>query len=181
MSLPPVIYATLGGPIDQETLPRIFLNLNGATAGGANTVHLLFQSTGGMVGDGIALYNYFQTFPVDLHIYNGGMVASIGVLAYLGASHRYASAHSSFMIHRTRMTVQGPQTATQMRAATRSLELDDTRTEAILKTHTKIPSDRWQMLDIQDVYFTAADAVQFGIAEAIREFQIPTGERVWNV
>lgn len=182
MALPPTIYATLGGLINQETLPRIFLNLNGATtAGTVTTMHLLLECNGGTVGDGIALYNYFKTFPIDLLIYNSGTVASIGVISYLGAAHRYASTHSTFMIHRTRVTPQGPQTATQMRAATRSLELDDTRTEAILRNHTNIPADRWALLDTQDVFFTPTEAVQFGIADAIREFQVPSGSQIWNI
>jgi ATP-dependent Clp protease, protease subunit len=126
VALGPKIYATLGGTINQETLSRIFLSLAAATQPGIKELHLLFQSTGGMVGDGIALYNYFKTMPINLHLYNG-------------AAHRYASSSSAFMIHRTRTTPQGSQTATQMRAAARSVELDDARTEGILRNHTKTP------------------------------------------
>jgi len=181
MALQPITYATLGGTIGPDTMSRIFTNLNGATVGGVQTLHLLFQSTGGMVGDGIALYNYFRTMPVDLHVYNGGTVASIAVIAYLGATHRYASVHSTFMIHRTRIAPQGVLTAAQMRAHTRSLEMDDTRTEAILRAHTSIPADRWALLDTQDVFFDAHEAVQFGIADSIREFVVPVGNQIFNV
>lgn len=79
MAIPDVVYASLGGPIDQDSLSRIFSNLSGATQGGAKEIHLLVQSTGGMVSDGIALYNFLKTFPIKLHGYNGGSVSSIAV------------------------------------------------------------------------------------------------------
>jgi len=78
--LPSCVYATFAGPIDQQTLPRIFQNFAGATQRGVRELHLLFQSTGGVVGDGISLYNYIRTLPLDLHIYNTGAVHSIAVL-----------------------------------------------------------------------------------------------------
>lgn len=47
-------------------------------------VHLFFHSTGRFVGDGLAVYSYFKAVPFDLALYNPGVVASIGVIAYLG-------------------------------------------------------------------------------------------------
>lgn len=181
MALTPTVYATLGGMIGPETIYRIFQNLGGATVHGVQSLHMMLQSSGGTVGDGISLYNYFRTMPIDLHVYNGGTVASIAVLAYLGAAHRYASAHSTFIIHRTRITPQGVLTAAQMRANTSSLSLDDARTEAILRAHTSIPADRWALLETQDVFFDANEAVQFRIADGIREFQVPAGNQIWNI
>jgi ATP-dependent Clp protease protease subunit len=73
---------------------RLLGNLNGATQGGVTELHLLIQSSGGMVGDGISLYNFFRSLPLDLHVYNTGTVASIAAIAFLGAKRRYTSANS---------------------------------------------------------------------------------------
>jgi ATP-dependent Clp protease, protease subunit len=181
MALPPTIYATLPGPINPDTMTRIVTNLTGATRNGVTIMHLMMQSSGGNVGDGIALYNIFRTLPFELNLYNGGMVASIAVIAFMGGRHRYASAHSSFMIHRTRINPQSPPTASQLRAFLPSLRLDDKRTEAILRTHTKIPAPRWRQLASGDVYFSADEAVQFGLADSIREFQVPAGNQIYDV
>jgi ATP-dependent protease ClpP protease subunit len=66
MALPPTIYASLGGLINPDSLSRIFNNLAGATAGGAISIHLLLQSMGGTVGDGISLYDFFHYCPVNI-------------------------------------------------------------------------------------------------------------------
>jgi ATP-dependent Clp protease protease subunit len=141
----------------------------------------MIQSMGGNVGDGIGLYNFLRTFPVDLHVYNTGTVASVAVIAFLGAKHRYVGLHSTFVIHRTHVTPQGPQSATKLRALAANLDVDDARTEAILRAHTSIPPKRWKLLDSQDVLFNANEAVQFGFAEAIREFEVPPGNQIFNV
>lgn len=182
MPLPSIIYGSLGGPINQDSLSRIFGNLNGATQGGVKVIHLMIQSTGGTVGDGIALHNFFRAFPIEMHAYNGGMVASIAVLSYLGISRRYVSAYASFMIHKTYTAPQGaPLTASKLKTMTKSLEIDDARTEAILKANTNIPTHLWALHASQDVHFTAQEAVQYGIAHSVKEFQVPAGSQIFQV
>ncbi len=181
MPLPELVYASLGGPINQDTIQRILTNLAGATQGGAREVHLMIQSTGGNVDDAIALYNFLRTFPVDLHVYNSGMVASVAVVAFLGARNRYASTHATFMIHKVYATPQGPQTAAKLRAMANSVDIDDLRVETILKAEAAIPPDRWRQHDSREVYFSAQDSVKFGLTHGIREFQVPGGEPILNV
>jgi ATP-dependent Clp protease protease subunit len=182
MQLLPSVYATFAGPIDQSALNRLFFNLNAATQRGVVEAHLLFQSGGGIVGDGISLYNYFRTLPLDLHVYNTGTVGSIAVLPFLAAPHRYASAHANFVIHKTRYGTQAPTDAIGHRALAHSAELEDARSEAILHNHTKIPASHWSIhAAARDVIFTAQEAVQFGIADQIREFQVPSGNQVFHI
>src|SRR5215217_2667776 len=51
-------------------------------------VHMLFQSNGGTVCDGVCLYNFFRSLPISLTLYNTGSVAPVAVVAYLGAHER---------------------------------------------------------------------------------------------
>ena len=99
VQLPKTVYATFVGPIDQMSLSRIFQNFGGAVTGKVETVHLLFQSTGGMIGDGISLYNFFIGLPLSLHIYNTGSVQSNRCLGFMGPlrqRHRHAGDHVPF-------------------------------------------------------------------------------------
>jgi ATP-dependent Clp protease, protease subunit len=178
---PPILYATFSGSINQDTLNRIFLNFGAATQRGVTTIHLLFESTGGNVGDGISLFNYFDSFPLELRIYNTGTVASVAVTSFLGAPHRYASAHATFMIHRSRFTFQAPGQASQLRAILDNLQADDARTEAIIRSRTVIPEDRWTAQAIHDVTITAQEAVQFDLVQEIREFRPPAGNQIFNI
>jgi ATP-dependent Clp protease, protease subunit len=183
-TIPPplqVVYATFAGNINQDSLNRIFTSLGAATQRGVQTIHLLFESSGGIVGDGIALFNYFDSYPLELHIYNTGSVASVAVTSFLGVPHRYASAHATFMIHRTRLTLPTPGDAATHRAIAANIEADDTRTEAIIRSRTTIPEDRWAAQAINDVTITAQEALQFGLIQEIREFRPPTGNQIFNL
>jgi ATP-dependent protease ClpP protease subunit len=175
-------YATFAGAINQDGIARIFQACAIATQRGYSTLHLLFQSAGGIVGDGIALHNYFRTVPIDIHLYNTGTVASIAVLAYLGASQRWVSPQATFSLQKSVLPSTAPANAAQHRAFADYLAVEDQRAEAIVKAHTRIPAERWQalMAGTRDVVFRAEEAVEFGIAAGVRDFAVPPGQQLFN-
>lgn len=134
-------------------------------------LHLLFQSYGGVVGDGVCLYSVFRELPFDLTVYNSGAVQSIGTVAYLGAKKRKVSTHATLVIHRSTGASQ-PATAARLKAATESLVLDDERTEAILRQHTNLSPDQWKQVG-HDLWLSASQAVAVGLAHEIGEFAPP--------
>jgi hypothetical protein len=98
---PPEIYGVFCGNVDQASVARIMSGMATAINNRVPRLHLLFQSSGGLVGDGVCLYNFLKALPIPLTIYNVGSVSSIAALAYLGAEERKVSAHATFMLHRT--------------------------------------------------------------------------------
>jgi ClpP protease-like protein len=104
-TLPKEVYATFSGSINADALQRITKAFDIAMNGKVQHVHLFFHTSGGVVGDGVSLYSYFKALPIKLTVYNPGMVASIGVVSYLGAAHRITSKHAIFMIHRTQCNI----------------------------------------------------------------------------
>lgn len=178
-ALPPEVYAVFCGSIDQGSVQKIFNGLTTAIAQNVKEVHVLFQSLGGGVGDGISLYNFFAALTIDLTLYNVGQVSSAALIAYLGAKKRKTSAYASFMTHRT----TGPATAMEagrMKATAESIALDDQRTEAILRKHITMPDDKWARLD-DGLWFSAEEAVKFGVADGIAEFAPPPGSKIFNI
>jgi ATP-dependent Clp protease protease subunit len=174
------VFAAFCGMIDHAAVQRIFTGLGIAMGMGVKRFHLLFQSDGGLVGDGVCLYNYFRTLPMDLILYNAGSVRSIATIAYLGAKGRKTGAHAAFMIHRT-ITGQQPATATRLEALTQSVTIDDQRTEEILRYHLTLAPEMWAKLDHYDLTFSAEEAVKIGMAQEIVEFSPPAGSRVFTV
>lgn len=174
------VYAVFAGAIDQPTVQRIFAGVAGVTAGKIGHVHLLWQSMGGNVADGICLYNFFRTLPVDLTLYNVGSVASAACIAYLGAKHRKTSAHATFMIHRTQSVPQIA-TAERLQALAHSVALDDERIEAILRGHMKLPEEKWAVHQATDLWLSAKEAVDSNLAQAIGEFAPPIGTQIYNL
>ncbi len=69
-TVPQPVYASFCDGINQASVQRIMNNLALAMKTNVPAFHLFFQSNGGSVGDGIALYNYFRALPLELTIYN---------------------------------------------------------------------------------------------------------------
>jgi ATP-dependent Clp protease, protease subunit len=174
------IYATFGDQINQGSVQRIFQNIAAASQNGVTQAHILFQSTGGFVGDGICLYNFFKTLPIELTLYNAGSVMSIGTIAFLGAAHRRCSTHALFQIHRSAFSSQ-PAPAAQLEALAEAAHLDDMRTEAILRAHIKISDEQWRRLNSRDLHFCGPEAVTVGFADEVGDFHPPPGATLYNI
>jgi ATP-dependent Clp protease, protease subunit len=126
---PNEVYGIFAGPIDQMAVGRLGNAAAISSSGGVTHVHLAFQTAGGMIADGVALYNLFRAFPIPLTLYNIGSISSAGVTAYLGAPNRLTSAHATFMIHRVTSPSIGT-TSDRLQAMMQSVIIDDARTEA---------------------------------------------------
>lgn len=140
----------------------------------------MLQSAGGVVGDGIALYNLIRKLPIPVVLYNSGSVHSIAVIAFLGAERRIASRHSAFMIHRTTSPAM-PTTARQVGSLVRGLAIDDERTEAILRERANLNDEDWRVHALTDLYFNADDALERGIATEIGDFSPPPGAVFFSI
>ena len=174
------VYAVFCGTIDQNAVQRFFQGMAGVMANKITGVHILFQSTGGFIGDGVCLYKFFQSLPVDLTLYNVGTIASIAAIAYLGAKKRKTSAHATFMIHRSYNFPQAA-TAARLQAVTQGLTLDDRRTEAILRQHITLSEEKWAELNYNDLVFSGPEAVKIGLAGEVGEFAPPNGTQIYNI
>jgi ATP-dependent Clp protease protease subunit len=150
---PPVaeMHAVYAGAIDTAALTRLFQGCAAAINKNVPHLHLLMQSTGGFVGDGICLYNFFRAMPIPLTLYNAGGLQSIATLAFLGAKDRMVSTYASFMVHRTHMSPEWAN-ADRLRASANLAVLDDERTETILRQHLKLPEELWFSHRYEDIY-----------------------------
>lgn len=174
------VYATFAGNIDQAACQRIFQAIANGTANKVTHIHLLFQSTGGFVADGVCLYNFFQSLPIVLTIYNVGSVQSIAAIAFLGAQQRVVSETATFMFHRTaNPALTG--TAASYQAAANMLAVDDKRTEAILRKHLRLSDQQWVDLDKYALVLSGQEAVNVGIANKLGTFAPPKGAQIYNI
>lgn len=174
------VYATFYGGIDQTSAARLVHYLDIASQNPGNHVHLLFQSSGGVIGDGVLLYNYFKAASFPLTIYNGGSLCSIAAVAFLGARHRKVSAHGTFMMHRTSLGASVASTAAQIQSRLHSLALDDQRIEAIVRQHVRMEAQHWDDLNRNEVWFSADEAVRIGMADAIGDFAPSAGSSIYD-
>lgn len=174
------VYVVFSGEIDQQTTKKIFDTIAGATLQGVTHLHLLLESYGGFVGDGIALYNVFKAAPLELILYNAGSIQSIASVAYLGARSRKASPRAAFMLHGARI-VNISATAASVRATAKSMTIDDQRIRSILEEHLTLSPEEWAALDHYDLHFSAEEAVENGLAQELQDWEPPSGARIYNV
>ncbi|MGH7014288.1 MAG: ATP-dependent Clp protease proteolytic subunit [Stellaceae bacterium] len=182
-TLPTEIYCSLAGPVDQAMVQRVFNSMAIAINGGVKTIHMLLQSGGGGVAEGVGLHNYFKSLPLDLHFYNGGTISSIAVIVFLGAGQRYASANATFMIHKTHSPAGMPSTqAARLHGLANSYEIEDRRTRSILETG--IPGLSQSQFDHHldtELPFDANEALGCGLITGIQDFRVPPGHMLSNI
>jgi ATP-dependent Clp protease protease subunit len=176
------LYLNFCGEINSYSANRLvnWLALATTETSPVSKVHLILQSYGGTVGDGIYLHNFLKAFPIDIYAYNIGHIASAATIAFLGAKFRLTARNATFMVHRTLNPLQY-QTAENLRIITESLALDDQRTEEILRCYLKLPGDLWNQFQNHDVTFSGDDAVKFDLAHSIGEPSLSIGTKVRNV
>jgi ATP-dependent Clp protease protease subunit len=179
-AIPEEIHAIYCGAIDQANGQKAVNSLTLAMGAQVKHVHLLFQSAGGYVGDGVFLYNLLRSIPIETTLYNVGQVSSAGVIAYLGATHRKTTRNATFMIHRSTNSPQFA-TATKLGHVSKTLVMDDERTETIVRGHVNLPDDLWDAMLHHDVYVSGEEAVAYGIADEVGDFSPPLGIQVYNL
>lgn len=180
VGLPEDVYAIFCSGIDQASVQRLFNAVAIATQKSVKHIHLLFQSIGGTVSDGVCLYNFLKAAPIDITLYNAGSVQSIAAVAYLGAKHRKTSARATFAFHRTTASPQAVRVGV-LKSVTESVVADDERVESILREHLTITPEKWQLLDQGDLFFAADEALKATIADEIADFAPPFGSTIYNL
>ena len=174
-------YFTLTGDINSDMVRRVFDALEKITANGIGTAHILLQSNGGYVSDGICLYNTLRNVPLNLIMYNGGAVASIAVTVFLAGQRRVASDTARFMIHKSHATAPIGARPEALQIIADGLKADDRRTEAILRRHINLTTRMWEVHAHSDLHLSPQDALDTLLIERLADFAPPPGSQLFNI
>lgn len=174
-------YFTLSGDVNSDMVRRVFNAAADITEDKLSTAHILIQSNGGYVSDGICLYNFLSKLPFDIVTYNAGAVASIAVTLFLAGRHRHASDTARFMVHKSHATASPGSRPDALSIIVEGLRADDMRTERILRGHVSLTEEQWQVHAYSDLHLTADQALEVGMIESIRDFAPPKGKRLTNI
>lgn len=174
-------YFTLSGDVNSDMVRRVFNAVADITEDKLTTAHILIQSNGGYVSDGICLYNFLSKLPFDIITYNAGAVASIAVTLFLAGRHRHASDTARFMVHKSHATASPGSRPDALSIIVEGLRADDMRTERILRSQVNLTDEQWQVHAYSDLHLTADQALEVGMIESIRDFAPPRGKRLTNI
>ena len=160
----------LSGPIDDDVANSIIAQLLFLDAQDSDKdIYLYINSPGGVVTAGLAIYDTMRFIKSDVQTIVMGMAASMAsVLASSGTKgKRFALPHSEVLIHQPSGGAQGQQTEIEIAAT----EILKTRKELnkILADNSGQPLKNIIRDTERDHYFTAQEAVDYGLIDAIMQ------------
>ncbi|MGW0810366.1 ClpP family protease [Nonomuraea sp. NPDC002799] len=135
----------------------------------ASDITLYINSPGGSVSAGMALYDMMQFVPCDVATVAMGFAASMGqVLLAAGAKgKRYALPNARVVMHQPLGGIGGSATDIQIQAE--NMIHTKRRMAEIIAHHTGQPLERIQADSDRDRWFTAQQALEYGIVDHIAE------------
>jgi ATP-dependent Clp protease protease subunit len=172
---------TLSGDVNSDMVHRVFEAVAAMSESGIETAHVLLQSNGGYVSDGLCLYNYLSNAPVKFVMYNAGAVASIAVILFLAGRARYASETARFMVHKSHATAAPGARPDALNIIVEGLRADDARTESILRKHIELLPEQWAIHQYSDLHLTARDARTARMINEVADFAPPRGAQIRNI
>jgi ATP-dependent protease ClpP protease subunit len=137
-------YISFFADINPMTSATLVGNIFDQVNKGATEIHLLFSTPGGMVDEGVAVYNVLRGLSVPLITHNVGSVNSIGNVIFLAGSHRRACPHATFMYHGVGFDCFTPTRFEEknLRERLGSIIADQSKIGAIIGERTKLTSPR---------------------------------------
>lgn len=176
-----IAYFGYTGLIDSNGATRIAVACNDAANKSFDEIYLCLSSLGGLVADGIYLYNHIKALPIRVTCHNIGSVCSIAVAVFVAADQRYCSAHSMFLIHPTSLGPSDRLIAEQLQSNLDAALADDERTESILRERTGLTDEFLNARRTKDVYITPEIALSNGLVQRISEFTLPEGNQIIQI
>ena len=145
-------------------------------------IHLLLHSSGGLVNEGIGLYNYLRAYPIEVSIYNMSCLQSAAVTVYLGATRRIVGRHAKFMIHSAYSSGSAvlQQDEKSLNKILQGVRANNEMIRPILERHIKNAKAELSTLPNAEIWYSASQAVKVGIANSIGDFSPPKGTRIEN-
>ena len=158
----------LGQPVDDEIANLIVAQILHLEADDADKdISLYINSPGGVVYSGLAIYDAMQYVKPDVQTICFGIAMSMGALLLAGGAEgkRMALPNSKILIHQPSGGFEGPSTDIDIHAR-EVLELRR-RIDEIYAHHTGRPVAEVHEDMERDRYFTAAAAVEYGLADRV--------------
>jgi ATP-dependent Clp protease, protease subunit len=165
------IWVTCVGVLDVQLARSLSQLLVNAASDNVTRIHTLIQSPGGTINEGIFLYEFFRSFPVEVVAYNGGHIGSASLSAYLGARKRYVCSNGTFLLHRTKPAPINTWALPHIQAIVDGLQIEDARTEALLRSALTLTEKHWEVFHSGcDLTLDAKTAIEVGIAQGLGSF-----------
>lgn len=129
---------------------------------------VLLNSVGGNVFDGMAIYNMLLSLKDKIDIVAIGLAASIvSIIAQAGRTFKMARG-SYYMIHKPSAITSG--TSIELRKTADTMDKIESGMIQIYKDKSGLSDEELSKMLLEERWFSAEEAVQFGFADSIEEY-----------
>lgn len=144
------------------------------------SLYFLISSEGGSVDAGITLYNVLRALPQEITMHNIGRVDSIANVVFLAGARRYASPHSTFVLHgiRAKFDPSREFTPSQLDECVAAFKNEEKKVAAIIQERTDFGEQEVLKFFQQGESVMPALAKAKGIVTDIMEPKIPEGSPI---
>ncbi len=158
------IYGYIGAWLDGLTALDFVSQINATTA---TTINVYIDSDGGVVHEALAIYTALRRHPARIVVYIDGIAASAASAIAMAGDEVHMPAYTRMMVHGAR----GPLFGTAQEHREIADEIDGF-SESLLEAYAaKVPAKRDELKailsDRADRWFSAAQAVEFGLADSV--------------
>lgn len=156
---------TITVPVAMETIRQLrYLAGEDAT----KPITLIVNSPGGSVSDGLAIYDTMMALPCPVNTVCVGEACSMASLLFSAGAHRAILPSATVMIHDPLVGGRGVTgSALSVEAMTARLMAVRRKIAEILAQHTGHSVDEVLEQTARDTYYTAEDAVRWGLADEV--------------
>lgn len=159
----------LDDSIDTESANDIISQLMYLREQSNEPIHIIINSPGGSVNDGLMIYDVIQSMDIEVYMYCTGMAASMAAVLLAGGQkgRRYILPHSKVMIHEPLIRDGVGGSATSIKNIAESILQTKEVTNTILAKHTGKTIEEIDKATAYDHYMSAKESVEFGICDKI--------------
>ncbi|MBR3313007.1 MAG: ATP-dependent Clp protease proteolytic subunit [Atopobiaceae bacterium] len=129
-------------------------------------ITIYFNSPGGEVQSGLAIYDVMQAIPCPVRTVCLGMAASMAALLFVAGDEREMLPHASLMIHDPLIGNAGG-SALELKTIADNLLRTRQITAEVLSRHTGHSVEEVLAVTKHDTYFEASEAVAWGLADRV--------------
>ena len=134
-------------------------------------VKVFLDSPGGEIDAGLVIYDILQSSPAPVELNCIGHAYSMAAILFAsGRNGRYLLPHSKVMIHEPLLPYGVGGKTSSIQSIASALVQTKQEMEQLLAKHTGQPQEKIAEATRTDCFFTAKEAVAFGIADGIHGF-----------
>lgn len=157
------------GGIDAQSFHDALNEHNGAD------VTLMLDSPGGVVSDGLSIYNALMQYSGKVTVHIDTMAASIASVIACAADHVIINSNAQFMIHKAWTVAMG--NSTDFRGLIEQLDSLDGMIADVYVERTGASRDELMDMMEKETYLSAEDAVAIGFADEVNYIKKERKER----